>query len=295
MESRIYKKFTIVNFIFTFSLALFSSLIAPYLAKKGFSESQIHLMFSVLPLTIFLFLPFLGKVADKIGRNFVIWTGIFFEILAIFLYVLNSNWLLIVLARFFDAISASVVTLIVISRLIDGKTKTRGRYTGWSLSFGAFASMIGPLFGSFLADSFFIQAPFIVAIIILFILLIFLFSKDFIKQIQQIRFLKLSWWSEVKLFLSNKQLKGTGILGMVMHATNPLFNVFLPILITQKLKLSYSAIGIAMFFYASSHLFQQVFGKWADKIGYWRGVIFGTFFCGIFLMFISTIIIIYFW
>lgn len=285
MKSENYKKFTIANFVFAFSLALVASLIAPYLVTKGFSESQISLMFAVLPFTVFLFLPLLGRAADKLSRNLIIWIGVLLEIIALLLYVLNGNWFSIVMARFFDALAFSLVSLIIIAKLIDGKVKTRGRDTGWSLSLGSFGQMIGPFFGAFIADKFFIQAPFITAIIILFFLLFFISSKETVKNVKYLPgFLKFSWWSEIKLFLSNRQLKGMGILGMVMHATNPAFDVFLPILIIQKLGFSYSAIGVAMFFYASSHIFQQIFGKWADRIGYWKGVILGTIICATFLI-----------
>ncbi len=291
MKSAGYRKFTEINLIFAFSLALFGAILAPYIKSRGFSEWQISLMFTIFPLVNILFLPIFGKIADMLNRRIVILFGIVLEILALVFYLIDFHWSFIVAGRFFDAIAASLVALIVLAKIEDSiLSKSRGKKTGNSLSLAYIGQLIGPVVGAFLADYFFIELPFVVAGVILFILSGYLLVGGFgsIQNIK-IKLSDLSWLDEIKLFLAHSRLKGMGIMGMVMHATNPAMKVFLPILIVSYMGLSYSSIGIAFFVYGLTHMLQGVFGKYGDRFGHWKFVLFGTGIVAITLIGISFI------
>jgi len=277
-KSVIFKKFTWVNLIFSFSLALVGSLLSPYLERAGFPSWQISLMFTVFPFVNIIFLPFFGKLADSGSRRLVIIFGIFLEIFALLIYLFPDYWYLVVLARLFDALAASLVTLIVLVKIEDNITsRRRGRETGNYLSIGYLGGLIAPPLGALLADFFFIQFPFLVAVVILFCLFVWLLLGDF----EHLKHLKLklsnySWWEEIKLFLRHRRLRGMGIMGMVMHASNPAMNIFLPLLIVDRLGLPYKAIGAAVSVYGIMHLFQGPIGSLGDRWGHNNMVIAGT-------------------
>lgn len=290
MQEIVYKKFTLINVVFTFCTAMVASLLAPYLEKIGFLNWQISLMYVIFPLVSIIILPFIGTIADKFSKRFVIWIGIWMQAIALLLYLADKYWTVIVLARLFDGLAAAVVTLIILAK-IEGALghKQRARKTGWSLSFIYLGELIGPLAGAYLADYFFIQFPFLISVLILIVLSFFIFGEKEIKFANKSKkAFKYTWVTPLKLFFKHKNLKGMGILGMVMHATNPAMKIFLPLLIIDQLGMTYKAIGIAMFFYSITHVLQGFFGNLSDSIGHWKIVITGT------LIYAITLILVYF-
>jgi len=279
ISGREYKKFTYLNSLFSFSLALVGPLLAPYLVERGFSPSQLSLIFSVFPFVNIIFMPLFGRLADQVNKKIIIWSGICLEILALILYIISVHWYILIAARFLDALAASLVALLVLAKVEDNirYNKQRGRQTGKYLSWGFLGGLIGPLVGAWLADYFFIRAPFILAIIILFVLALYLLVND-IENLPagHIKLTELNWWGTIKKFLSFPQLKGMAIMGMVMHATNPAMKLFLPIIIVNKLEMDYRAIGIAMFVYGITHLVQAWFGQLSDLLGHHRVVMGGS-------------------
>ena len=285
-----YKKFTEINLLFSFSLALVGSILSPYIKSLGFSAWQVSLMFSVFPFVNIVFLPLFGRLADSLSKRLVIWLGIWLEIVALVLYLFPVNWYLVVGARLFDALAASLVSLLILAKIEDGikDNKKRGSKTGAYLSWGYIGELVGPLLGAFLADFFFVRFPFLVAIAILIGLLFYVWQGEFseVKK-YKIKLSELSWLEEIKIFLKERKLRGMAIMGMVMHATNPAMKVFLPIIIISEMGMTYQAIGTAMFVYGIVHLAQGLFGRLSDKWGYDRMVIIGTLLVAISLSLIS--------
>ena len=235
-------------------------------------------MFTVFPLINIILLPLFGQAADAFSRRTVIWFGVWLEIAALVLYLIDGHWAIIVAARLLDAIAASTVVLITLAKIEDCVSRERrGKDTGLSLSLMYLGELLGPLAGGILADYFFIKMPFLTAGAVLFILSIYLRSGGLRKfDRQSLGLFSLSWLRPIRLFLSHRELRGMGILGMVMHASNPAMRVFLPLLIVGTIGMSYKAIGIAMFCYSIPHLLQGVFGAWGDRFGHHRIVLAGV-------------------
>lgn len=231
-----------------------------------------------------------GRVADSLNKRLVIWLGIWLEIVALALYLFPVNWYLVVGARLFDALAASLVSLLILAKIEDGiqDNKKRGSKTGAYLSWGYIGELVGPLLGAFLADFFFVRFPFLVAIAILIGLLFYVWQGEFseVKK-YKIKLSELSWLEEIKIFLKERKLRGMAVMGMVMHATNPAMKVFLPIIIISEMGMTYQAIGTAMFVYGIVHLAQGLFGRLSDKWGYDRMVVIGTLLVAISLSLIS--------
>ena len=282
-----YRKFTEISMIFSFSVYLFNPILSPYIKSLGFTNLQTSLIFSILPISIIIFSPIMGKLSYLVGRRKIIMIGIIIEILAIFLYIFDTSWIFISLARILDAFGATTVSLITFAKIEDSlDNKKRGEYSGWSLSIGYVGKLAGPILGGLLADYFFIKAPFYISSVILLGLIFFLFQKDK-KRKYKIDRKMLNPLNEIKNFLSFRKLRGMAILGMAMHAVNPAISVFLPLLIIEDLGMSISFIGYAFFFMGIAHLIQFEFGKLSDKHKPWKIVVLGCILSALGLGFVS--------
>ena len=284
-----YARATGINMMFILSVSMLAPVLAPYIKSMGFDNIQLSLIFSLMPLAIIFASPVIGRISDDIGRRTVLLAGIFIEIAAVLLYAFGGSWHLIALARVLDAVAATTVTIAVLSKIEDTiSDKSRGKYTGVSLSFEYVGRLLGPVAGGLLADQLFIRAPFVASVIILIAILLLIPQKGLSKR--SISRKDLDWLGEIRTFLSHRQLKGMAVLGIVMHATLPALTVFLPLLVVESMGLSYVYVGYAYFALGVTHILQFVFGMWSEKKTY-RVVLAGCLISGIFLAslyFVST-------
>lgn len=262
MDLHEYARATEINVIFILAVTMMSPVLAPYIKNLGFNDIQLGVLFSITPLVLVFSSTIIGSMSDNIGRRKAILYGIGGEIAAIIIYISSTNWILFVIARILDAVAATTVVIVSLATIEDNiKDKTRGKYTGISLSIEYVGRLLGPLAGGLLADIFFIKAPFITSIFVISFLLLILPRK----KLGRIRKKSLKWSEGIRHFLSFKKLKGMAIIGIVMHSAIPAFLVFLPLLITEDMNLSYAFVGYALFALELPHILQFVFGKWADK------------------------------
>jgi len=269
-----YLRFTEISVFFIFSVYLFNPILSPYIKSLGFSDLQISLIFSLLPISIIIFSPIVGSLSDSIGRKKVILLGIFLEIIAVLLYIYGSSWIMIGSAKILDAVGVTIVTLITLAKIEDSlDDRERGKYTGWSLSARYLGNLIGPVVGAVVASMFFIRAPFFISLGILFILFLYVLQKE--RDRKRLIKKSLNPVKDIKDFLSFKKLRGMGILGIVMHATSPAMQVFLPLFIIEELGLNISYVGYAYFFMGIMHLLQFKFGKISDRYGVWKVLLMG--------------------
>lgn len=285
MQFKEYLRFTKISAFFAFSTALLSPVLSPYLKGMGFSDFQLGLVFSLLPLSIILFCPFIGKLSDMTSRRIVIEMGIVLEVLAVVIYIFGNSLLLVGFARVLDALAAISVSLISLAGVQDviGSRK-RGEYTGWTETFNYLGGLTAPVIGALLADIFFIQAPFLLSMVLLSVLFFSLFRASPLPKIDG---RKLNPLGEIGKFLSNRQLRGMAIAGIVMHASTPAINLFLPLFIIYELGLNISYVGYALFFLGFMHIFQFWFGKIADRHGSWKIVLLGCVISALGMTFMS--------
>ncbi|MCD6368132.1 MAG: MFS transporter [Candidatus Aenigmarchaeota archaeon] len=279
-----YIKFTGISVWFLFSIYLFNPVLSPYVKSLGFNDIQISILFSLLPISIIIFSPVMGSLSDSVGRKKIVLLGIFIEIMAILLYLVGTPWPIIAAAKILDAIGVVTVSLVTLAKIedtLDGSK--RGKYTGWSLSARYLGTVLGPVVGATLANIFSMKAPFVTSVILLVILFLFVLQKEN-ESIKRSTSISLNPIKEIKEFISVKKLQGMGILGIVMHATNPAIQIFLPLFILEKLGLGIEYVGYAYFFLTFMHLFQFKFGELSDRYGSWRIVIIGCIISAIGIM-----------
>ena len=288
MHFREYMKFTEISAFFIFSIYLFNPILSPYIKSLGFTDMQLSVLFSILPLSIVVFSPIVGKLSDISGRRIVIVSGIALEILAILLYIFGRSFALMSIARVFDAIAVVTVTMVSLAKVEDAiGYRKRGEYTGWTESLSYAGRLMAPVIGSMTAEIFFIEAPFFISVILLLALFFFLFKKE---KMPKMAIKNYNPLTEIKEFFSFRKLKGMGILGITMHASTPAIGLFLPLFIVYELNLSINFVGYAFFFMGVMHLFQFWFGKISDKYGSWKIVLLGCLISavGLSVMFLSN-------
>ncbi|MFC2136452.1 MFS transporter [Bacteroidota bacterium] len=287
MHYRDYIRATGINILFSFCIYVYYPILAPYIKNIGLDDFQTGLVFAIVPLAMIFSSPIMGKLADEIGRNRVIIIGFMIEIVAMALYLVGGTWWIVTIARFLDAIALAGVSLVVLAKIEDALTdKERGKYAGWSFSLTHIGAIVAPVIGGLIADRFFVKAPFIFAAFLLLAMAFYLAfrTRKTTKKVQKSDF---NIVSALKNFISIRPLKGIAVLGMVMHATTPAISVFLPLFIIEKLGLSYSYVGVALFFAGVVHVFQFHFGKLNDKHGREAMILLGCFIYGLFMFFLA--------
>jgi MFS family permease len=288
MHYREYIRFTEIGTLFIFTAFLINPVLSPYIRGLGFDEFQIGLIFSLYPLSIILFSPVMGRLSDAVGRRFIILTGIVMQIAAMLLYIADGSYIVISLARILNATGYVTVILTVLAKIEDSvDSKSRGRYVGWSLSIEYVSRMVAPILGGIVADMLFITAPFVLSIILLAVLS-FYFVRQKTRRSGRVSRGDFNPLKEIREFLSEKALRGMAAMGIVMHASMPVTNVFLPLLLIDKFGASFTLVGMAFFAMGALHLLQFFFGSLSDRFGSKHVLLPGTLLFGICMVLASA-------
>ncbi|MFH0929466.1 MAG: MFS transporter [Candidatus Aenigmatarchaeota archaeon] len=285
MDLHEYMRSTEINTIFILAVSMLNPVLAPYVKSIGFSDLQLSLLFAVNPLILIFYSTFIGRLSDYTGRRKAIILGIMGESVAMLIYIFSTSMLMFVVARVLDAIAGTTVAIVSLAAIEDSIKKKRGKYTGISFSLEYVGKLLGPVVGGLLADVLFIKAPFVTALVVI-ALLLFLLPKGNISKTKVKK--KLDWLGGIRHFFSFRELKGMAIIGIAMHSAIPAFLVFLPLMITEQMNLSYVFVGYAIFVLESPHILQFLFGKWADRNAK-KLILAGTLISGILMSLMSQI------
>lgn len=288
MLDHYFKRYTEISFILSFAMYLILPIIGPYIKSLGYNNTEVGLIFAVMPLTIIIFIPIIGNLSDKIGRKNMLCFAIIAEIIAFGLYYYDTYLACVIIARMLDAIAVAALPLLTLAKIEDHIKENRGHLGGIFLSVRFIGKLVAPLAGGLLADYYFTKFPFLVSIVVLGVLLIILAmeSKFRIKGITKADF---NPFADIKKFISFRDLRVTAFLGICAHAMIPASNLFLPIYIIEKLSLSNTHVGFALFILGGTHAFQGYFGRIGDRTGHAKNVITGLVitglsFCAIFFV-----------
>ncbi len=282
-----YRQATELTSLFMFCIYLFVPVLAPYIKSMGFSDFHIGLIFAIFPLTLILSSGFFGTLSDSIGRKKVIMFGILFQIIAIVFYLIGSVYL-VILARVLEAMAFAAVVFVGMARIQDSlDSKSRGKYSGTTMSLMYVGKTIAPVIGGLIADYWFIKGPFLFSA---FALLLVLWIVAIHERFTIGRTISRSEFNIVKgmrNFLKFRAMKGMAILGVMMHASLPLTVVFIPIYIVEHFGLSYSYVGIAIFAMEFFMLFQFIAGSLCDRFNKAKLTLLGVAIFGICLLLLS--------
>ncbi len=267
---------SILSAIFIFSENLMGPFVAPYAATFFKNDILLSLLFSAIPLTIFLTSFFITGISDVIGRIKIIRIGVILQIFAVLIYLSQQSFLFFFVARVLDALAFSAVALVGFAKVEDMVKGKRGAITGFHESLISFGRILGPLVGGFFADRYFLLAPFVVSLSVLFILLFCLyFFKDDKPQARKKEGIKI-FSKQFKIFFAHKDLRAVSFLGILVFFAAPATSVFLPLFILNELKGTYWSIGIIFLMLQFMHLFAKQFGVLADRYSPKKLIILGV-------------------
>lgn len=278
-------RLTSITVVYVFAIYLTLPILAPYFAAHGYSAQWISFAFGIFSSTMVFSSLLVGNLGETIGRERVAWFALITQAVAYGLYLFG--WPSSILAgRVLDAVSFSAVSILLLASIEDVlQEENRGRYTGLLFTAEYIARLFAPLIGGVLADRY-LGLPLIASIGMFLALAVLLRSKadEHSRHAPVFHPLDTILW-----FLRHRQLRPMAILGMATGWTMAAIVVFLPLLIVQKLGLSYTEVGLAMMVYGAGHLLQYFFGGLVDHAGKRQMMISALIFYGTMLIVLSTI------
>ena len=165
-----------------------------------------------------------------------------------------------------DAVAFAAVIFVGMASMQENlNSKTRGKYSGQALTIMQVGKLVAPILGGFLADYWFIKAPFIFSMFALMIMLWMLAVREPLSVNHHFSRADFNMVEKLRLFFSDRRFRGMAILGMTMHASLPITFVFIPIYIVEHFGLSYQYVGYALFAMSFFMLFQFYIGSFVDR------------------------------
>src|SRR5699024_382900 len=151
-------------------------IITPYSLELGASYTLTGAIVAVYSFTNMIGNIIGGHWIDKFGRKKMLFTGMIFVCLILFMYPLAQNGIQLFLARFFHGLAGGVLIPAAFAYVGDQSVgKTRGKsmaFTGASIGV---AAIVGPAVGGVLAARASIETVFLLVAILFFISAIIVF------------------------------------------------------------------------------------------------------------------------
>lgn len=269
-----YHRYSGAYSIFTVVATLVLTVLSIHLREYGYTDVQLGLVFAIFPFAIMFALPRVGRLADLYGKRKIILIAILIHIISLILYLIPYNIWIVSLARLLDAITISSLSMIALAKIEDGVTEKRGEKSGWFLSFGHVGKLVAGVIAAWMADYLFVSAPILLSIILLLFTYLWLYEKEE-RHFKKLHLKDLSYWTQIRTFLSFKPMRGMAILGIAAHALYPAMVVYFPLYITENLGMPIAFVGYAMLVQGFTHIFQMYFGKISDKRGPGFGILLG--------------------
>ncbi len=138
---------------FGITLPVLSFYIQKLSSAGGISREKlwlhVGLITSAYPLMQFLFAPYLGSLSDRIGRRPLILTGMAGYAVAIFLFAISKNLILLYFFRLLAGLFSAAFLTASSAYIADNTTEEkRGKGMSWLLSVSSLGAVAGPLIGN---------------------------------------------------------------------------------------------------------------------------------------------------
>lgn len=281
---------------FMLAVKIYVPFLVPYLIAQGFSQVLITATFALAPASLIIISPFAGELSDKFGRRVIIATAIIFSFLSLILFgFVEHSAITLSFAVIFSAVGISTFSLVALQSVEDRITERRGVLTGIFESIQSVGALGGVLVGTFLVFFLPIRTIFIGAGAVF--ILLFLFGALFKNETfhpgttKRINFLK-----SLQKFWSVKRLRGIGVLGAAMHFSAPSIQIFIPLLIIERLRATEVEVGIFASIVGITYVLQFIGGFLSDRLGSGRAIMYSVISYSIALMsivFVTDLLSIY--
>ncbi len=267
---------SIAIFISTLGVGVISPLLSVYAEDMGATGLWIGLIFSAFSISRLIFLPYIGRLADRSGRRTLLLVGMLLYTLISFGYVFSNSVESLIVTRLLHGFASAMVFPVAMAYVGDmAKKGFEGRTIG-SYNTALFMGLaFGPVLGGFLSQSYGMHNAFyaMTTMSLISLVLIFLFLPE--------SHGKRKVGSSFASMIRNKTAKGMFLMQLVRTTGRGMLMSFVP-LYAYSLGLSLSEIGLILFvelFFAA--ILQKAFGHLSDRHSRTKIVAIGTVFSGI--------------
>lgn len=162
------KSVLLVVIVAIFADMLMYGIIVPFLPlhaeSLGASQSEIGLLFASYAIALFIATPFVGALADRLGRKKMLVAGLIVLSATTLVYAFSSSFWVLVLARAMQGVAAAAPWTAGLSLLAEVfPANERGRAMGIAMSGQAGGILLGPPAGGWLYEWGGYRLPFLIA------------------------------------------------------------------------------------------------------------------------------------
>lgn len=142
-----------------------------YVSQLGVSQTAIGFLFASYALALLVATPIMGVWSDRYGRRTPMMQGLFGLACANLLYCFANGFMMLIMARVLQGISAAITWTAGLALLADvfPDPEERGKSMGIALSGQAIGTLLGPAIGGWLYQWQGYQAPFLFATLLVLI------------------------------------------------------------------------------------------------------------------------------
>jgi MFS family permease len=265
-------------FMSSLGLGILSPILPAYVDRFAASSLILGIVFGVYPGARTVFMPFIGRSSDRVGRRLYILAGLTLFTIVSPLYALSGSVSQLILIRFLQGIAAAMLLPVAMSTIGDLSPKGKEGFVMGSFTSAFFAGLgFGPLIGGFLKDTYSVEAAFYgMGVLSLLALIMTLFTLTS----EPPRTSPATY--ERKILRPWQLIKDTPLLGLLLFRFTRavgigLVWVILPLYAVRDLGISGFQVGILL----SANTFlttllQAPIGHCADRIGHVKSLTTGS-------------------
>jgi len=260
------KAFAVIAFSMFVSMLGFGivvPLLPIYADKLGATGLEIGMMYAAFGITHAIFLPFIGKLSDRMGRKIFLCLGLLSLTFVSIGFIWVQNAFHLIVTRIMQGIATTMH--LPIAQAYVGDITPVGEEGRWMGHFNTifFSGMgLGPLFGGVLTDLYSVNITFMVMATLN--LVGFIGTVFFLPEVKGMHVDKKQSVSYI-LLLKNKIIKGLFTYRLVVGIGTAALMTFLPVFAHRRLGLTTTLIGILLACRTPVSLLQSFTGILADK------------------------------
>lgn len=282
----------VINFIITLGFGISDTFFSVYLFELGARGALLALPLISYSVAKAIFSPFMGRYSDTLGPEKIMLVSLTLYLLVSVLYLVSTNLFVLALSRLLQGLACAMFRPVIVSLVSESAIKEKRSSVMGTFDISFYAALsFGPVIGGYMKDQLGFTAIFL-SMIILSILAILLCSccvRNSSAHVATMHSSRNKQSSLIQPIIRSRNLRGLLAFIFGRACCISLTGTFLPITLTEELKLTGTQIGIVM---ASScltiTLLLRPMGMLADRVSHALLIILGGISVSIIYLIIPT-------